>query len=91
MRAAWSGDDVAVAWTGFEDKVTHIDHYRVVTGTPRSPKACQGDGAVEVRAAQWTARGIDPERPPRIRICAVDAGGNVSDGAVVRVGRRPSR
>lgn len=83
------GEDVVLTWSGYEDALSGVVGYVVVRADDVAPPTC-AEGEEVARTADTTAR-ISGLRLIRhgLRVCAIDAAGNVSDGEPVRVSLRP--
>lgn len=80
-----SGSEIDVLWSGFSDVHTSVASYRVVYAAGlRAPASCTtgrvgytGDGE------QGTISGLQPGQIYSLRVCAVDAVGNISSGVTL--------
>jgi hypothetical protein len=83
------GEDVVLTWSGYEDALSGVVGYIVVRADDVAPSTC-AEGEEVARTADTSAR-ISGLRLIRhgLRVCAIDAAGNVSDGEPVRVTLRP--
>ncbi|HET9623940.1 MAG TPA: S8 family serine peptidase [Kofleriaceae bacterium] len=80
---ATPGDaQLALAWAGFTDAGAGIAGYRVVIAAGSSAPACTATPAYAGTAAATTITGLVNGTTYSARVCAVDAAGNVSTGAV---------
>ena len=78
-----SDHQLSLAWTGFSDAGTGIVRYRVVGGAgATAPATCSGTAVYEGLATSFVATGLVNGTAYSYRVCAVDAAGNVSTGAV---------
>ena len=80
-----SAGQIALSWSGFTDAASGVARYRVVRrlgSTP--PSACNGTPAWEGTDTSTTLTGLTDGQTYSLRVCAVDAAGNVSRGAIAR-------
>jgi hypothetical protein len=75
---------LALSWTGFVDAGTGVASYRVA-GAPGStaPARCDGPVVYAGTATTATIAGLGNGTAYSVRVCAVDAAGNLSAGATV--------
>jgi hypothetical protein len=83
VTATRGNAQVALAWTGFADAGSGIASYRVVgvQGTT-APASCTGTALWTGGDHGVTATGLTNGKPYAYRVCAVDAAGNLSTGAI---------
>ncbi|MFZ5441632.1 MAG: S8 family peptidase [Myxococcota bacterium] len=84
VAALRSAADLVVQWSGFAEATTRIVRYRVAVAAGTATPAARCTGlATETTATALTV--ASPLNVSRVRVCAVDAAGNVSTGAVATV------
>lgn len=81
---------IALRWSGFTDAGSGVASYRVVgaTGTV-APANCSGTAIYTGTATATAVTGLVNGTQYSYRVCAVDAAGNLSAGAVVSAAARP--
>jgi ankyrin repeat protein len=78
------GDTLELAWFGFVEAETRIDHYRVDTERLAAPTSC-GDDAIQTTSPRHRVAVPSDGADLGVRICAVDAAGNMSKGVTARI------
>ena len=85
LEAAWSSQQATLAWTASTDERSGVDGYVVVhdTSTVAPADCASGTVVYEGSATQATLSGLSMQDNHAFRVCAVDAAGNVGEGAAV--------
>ncbi len=84
VKATPGAGKISLAWSGFADGTTSVAKYRVTQSTTAAdpPAGCTGTALSEGPAVTYVAV-VPAKQTRRFRVCAVDAVGNVSSGALV--------
>ncbi len=83
--ATYGDARVALTWSGFADAGTGIASYRVVVAPTTAPANCLGTPIYTGAARAFSHTGLTNGTAYAYRVCAVDAAGNTSAGAVSAV------
>lgn len=82
VSATPSSGQIALTWSGFADAASGVARYRVHRRTGLTPpSACTGTPAWEGTDTSAVLTGLTDGLTYGVRVCAVDAAGNVSRGA----------
>lgn len=87
VTAARRSDATALSWSGFADAASGIARYRVVFAAGDAPPSTCERGSLVYEGTRTTFKHLDlaGDESHAYRVCAVDAAGNASRGAVVVV------
>jgi hypothetical protein len=90
VTATAGNAQVALVWTGFADAGSGIASYRVVSATGETaPASCSGTALYTGSAKSTSITGLVNGTKYAFRVCALDAAGNLSTGAIAAAMPRP--
>jgi hypothetical protein len=86
MTRTAMGTSINVAWAGFSDGGSGIDHYTLSFSTTSTPTCGGGTVIYSDAGTSFTHTGLTPGTTYHYRLCAEDVAGNVSTGIVGTTG-----